>query len=124
MTRIGKALRLLMATTVLVGFGASAADNVAETPTDFASPMSPDAAPAPALTPHSAEYKVKISILSGKLNTRLQATEDGYEATHRVTPAGLGWSTLATTAPATIEMKGATTTSSRQGNWAKLDSGR
>lgn len=41
------------------------------------------------LTPHSAEYKVKISILSGKLRTRLQATENGYEATHRIVPTGL-----------------------------------
>jgi hypothetical protein len=41
------------------------------------------------LTPHSAEYKVKISILSGKLSTRLQATENGYEATHRIVPKGL-----------------------------------
>ena len=41
------------------------------------------------LTPHSAEYKVKISILSGKLNTRLQATDSGYEATHRIVPTGL-----------------------------------
>ncbi len=41
------------------------------------------------LTPHSAEYKVKISILSGKLNTRLQETDSGYEATHRIVPTGL-----------------------------------
>ena len=41
------------------------------------------------LTPHSAEYKVKISILSGKLNTRLQVTDEGYEATHSIAPAGL-----------------------------------
>lgn len=41
------------------------------------------------LTPHSAEYKVKISILSGKLSTRLQATDYGYEATHRIVPTGL-----------------------------------
>jgi len=41
------------------------------------------------LTPHSAEYKVKISILSGKLSTRLRATDSGYEATHRIVPKGL-----------------------------------
>ena len=29
------------------------------------------------LTPHTAEYKVKISILSGKLKTRLQLTDSG-----------------------------------------------
>ncbi len=44
---------------------------------------------AEGLTPHSAEYKVKISVLSGKLNTRLQKTDTGYEATHRIVPTGL-----------------------------------
>ena len=44
---------------------------------------------AESLTPHTAEYKVKISILSGILNTRLQATDGGYEATHRIEPTGL-----------------------------------
>jgi hypothetical protein len=41
------------------------------------------------LTPHRAEYKVKISVLSGRLNTELKATEDGYVATHVVKPTGL-----------------------------------
>lgn len=41
------------------------------------------------LTPHTAEYRVKISVLSGRLNTRLQATEDGYEAEHRIEPRGM-----------------------------------
>ncbi len=41
------------------------------------------------LTPHSAEYKVKISVLSGRLNTSLVRTEDGYEANHRIRPTGL-----------------------------------
>ena len=41
------------------------------------------------LTPHSAEYKVKISVLSGKLKTRLSTTETGYAATHRVEPTGM-----------------------------------
>ncbi|MDH3748213.1 MAG: DUF3108 domain-containing protein [Gammaproteobacteria bacterium] len=41
------------------------------------------------LTPHSAEYKVRISVLSGKLNTRLVKTDSGYEANHRVVPAGM-----------------------------------
>lgn len=40
------------------------------------------------LTPHSAEYKVKISILSGRLKTRLAATETGFEATHKIVPTG------------------------------------
>lgn len=44
---------------------------------------------AEGLTPHSAEYKVRISILSGKLSTQLRATDGGYEATHRIVPTGL-----------------------------------
>jgi len=43
---------------------------------------------AQGLTPHSAEYKVKISVLSGRLHTRLAATETGYEATHSIVPTG------------------------------------
>jgi len=41
------------------------------------------------LTPHRAQYKVKISVLSGQLNTELLATEDGYVATHVIKPKGL-----------------------------------
>jgi len=41
------------------------------------------------LTPHRAEYKVKISIVSGKLRTELRATEDAYVATHVIKPTGL-----------------------------------
>ncbi len=41
------------------------------------------------LTPHSAEYKVKISVLSGRLNTQLRRTDSGYVATHRIEPTGL-----------------------------------
>lgn len=41
------------------------------------------------LTPHSAEYRVKISVLSGRLNTRLSRTENGYEANHGIRPTGL-----------------------------------
>ena len=51
----------------------------------FAAP----AAIAADLTPHTAEYKVKISVLSGKLNTELRETEDGYIAAHVVKPTGL-----------------------------------
>lgn len=51
------------------------------------------AAGAPAvagdLTPHRAEYKVRVSIVSGQLNTELRATETGYVATHVVRPTGL-----------------------------------
>lgn len=41
------------------------------------------------LRPHRAEYKVKISIVSGQLNTELRATETGYVATHVVKPKGI-----------------------------------
>ncbi|RZV34229.1 MAG: DUF3108 domain-containing protein [Chromatiales bacterium] len=51
----------------------------------FAAP----AATAADLTPHTAQYKVKISLLSGRLNTELRETEDGYVATHIVKPTGL-----------------------------------
>ena len=42
-----------------------------------------------ALTPYSAEYKVKISVLSGRLTTELRPLEDGYEAVHVIEPKGL-----------------------------------
>ncbi len=41
------------------------------------------------LTPHAAEYRVKISVLSGRLNTSLVRTETGYEANHRIRATGL-----------------------------------
>ncbi|MEJ2274587.1 MAG: DUF3108 domain-containing protein [Woeseiaceae bacterium] len=41
------------------------------------------------LTPHKAEYEVRISIVSGQLNTELRRTEDGYKATHVVKATGL-----------------------------------
>ena len=41
------------------------------------------------LTPHTAQYKVKISLLSGQLNTELRETADGYVATHVIKPTGL-----------------------------------
>ena len=50
------------------------------------------AAPASAeltLTPHSAVYKLKISVLGGELKTSLKATPTGYEATHVVRPTGI-----------------------------------
>jgi hypothetical protein len=50
------------------------------------------AAPAEAetaLTPYSAEYKVKISVLSGRLTTELRPVADGYEANHVIEPQGL-----------------------------------
>ena len=41
------------------------------------------------LTPHRAEYKVRISVVTGELDTELRRTEDGYVATHVVKPTGL-----------------------------------
>jgi hypothetical protein len=43
----------------------------------------------PVLTPHTAEYKVKISGVSGRLNTELRQTGTGYSANHIVQPTGL-----------------------------------
>jgi len=42
----------------------------------------------PRLTPHTAQYKVKISVVSGQLNTELRSTADGYAATHVIKPTG------------------------------------
>ncbi len=41
------------------------------------------------LAPHTAEYKVRISVVSGRLNTELRSTEEGYVANHVVTPTGI-----------------------------------
>lgn len=41
------------------------------------------------LTPYKAQYQVKISVLSGKLNAELSRTDDGYKATHLIKPTGL-----------------------------------
>ena len=41
------------------------------------------------LTPHSAEYKVRINVVSGQLNTTLESTADGYIATHAIAPTGV-----------------------------------
>ena len=49
----------------------------------------PAAAESPALATYSAEYKVKISVLSGKLTTELRQTDSGYEAEHVIRPSGL-----------------------------------
>ncbi len=46
-------------------------------------------AEAAELTPHEAEYRVKISVLGGKLNTRLVADGRGYAANHVIRPTGL-----------------------------------
>ena len=44
---------------------------------------------ASSLQPHSAVYKVKISVVSGQLKTELKATGDGYIATHVIKPTGM-----------------------------------
>ena len=41
------------------------------------------------LTPHKAQYRVKISVLGGQLNTELRATADGYKATHTIRATGM-----------------------------------
>ena len=41
------------------------------------------------LTPHTAEYRIKISVLGGRLNTELKANSGGYTATHVVKPTGM-----------------------------------
>jgi len=42
-----------------------------------------------ALTPHVAEYKVKISVLGGKLRTRVEATDTGYYAQSSIDATGM-----------------------------------
>lgn len=41
------------------------------------------------LAPHQAQYKVKISVLGGQLNTKLVTTDAGYVATHTIKPTGM-----------------------------------
>jgi len=41
------------------------------------------------LTPHAAEYKVRISIVGGRLLTELSQTDDGFVARHAIAPTGL-----------------------------------
>jgi len=48
-----------------------------------------EAVAAPALTPHTAEYKIKISVLGGKLRTHLQALESGYRAESSIEATGM-----------------------------------
>lgn len=42
-----------------------------------------------ALTPHTAEYKIRFSILGGKLYTQFSKTETGYYAESVIEPTGL-----------------------------------
>ena len=41
------------------------------------------------LTPHRAQYKVRISVVSGQLSTELRRSEAGYIANHVIKPTGL-----------------------------------
>ena len=41
------------------------------------------------LTPHAAEYKVRISILGGRLSTRIEAIEGGYLAESSIEASGM-----------------------------------
>ena len=50
------------------------------------------AAPASAehlLTPHIAEYKIKVKFLSGRLHTEVRQTEEGYSAQSVLRASGL-----------------------------------
>lgn len=42
-----------------------------------------------ALTPHTAEYKIKISVLGGRLTTNLAETETGYRAESSIRATGM-----------------------------------
>ncbi|HEX5788446.1 MAG TPA: DUF3108 domain-containing protein [Woeseiaceae bacterium] len=55
----------------------------------WSGPGTPATGSEQALTPHSAVYKVKISVLSGELHTRLSRADDRYVAVHRVAPTGM-----------------------------------
>ena len=55
----------------------------------LATALSTSAGADVALQPHSAEYKVKISVLGGRLTTELKATANGYVATHEVKATGM-----------------------------------
>ena len=41
------------------------------------------------LTPHTAEYRIKISVVGGRLGTELKSTDSGYIARHFVEPTGM-----------------------------------
>lgn len=41
------------------------------------------------LRPHTAQYKIKISVLGGKLNTRFELTDDGYTAESVINATGM-----------------------------------
>jgi len=51
--------------------------------------VAPISVAEPLLTPHTAEYKVKISVLGGKLHTQFEATETGYTAESVIKATGM-----------------------------------
>ncbi len=51
--------------------------------------VTPASFAATVLTPYTAEYKIEISIVNGKLNTMLQLTETGYRAESVIRATGL-----------------------------------
>jgi len=58
----------------------------------FAALLALSSVPAPAesmLVPHTAQYNVKISVVSGELNTELRRTADGWLAHHVVRATGM-----------------------------------
>ena len=46
-------------------------------------------ATATELTPHRAQYKVRIAVVSGQLDTELRRTDDGYVAQHVIKATGV-----------------------------------
>jgi hypothetical protein len=46
-------------------------------------------AAGPVLTPHTAEYRIEISILNGKLTTQFEQTENGYFAESVIRATGM-----------------------------------
>lgn len=49
----------------------------------------PAAAAVESLTPHTAEYRIKISVLSGTMRTVVGQTESGFSARSVITPNGM-----------------------------------
>ena len=70
---------------VAAGLLATAGLTAADTP--GVAPAAPVAVPV-ALTPHAAEYKVKVSGVSGRLTTRLERRGDAFEALHVIEATG------------------------------------
>ncbi len=55
----------------------------------LAVPAIPASAGTTSLTPHTAEYKIKISVLGGKLRTQLTALDSGYRAESSIEATGM-----------------------------------